>query len=79
MLLDTYLPQYFVREVNHFALQTPPAETFQAVCNFDMAGVNWIRHLFQVRTILEPHSPNSDPPGASRANGSSGWFAETKN
>lgn len=53
MILNSYLPNYFIREVHHVAVRTSPAETYRAVCDFDMASVSWIRHLFQLRTILD--------------------------
>jgi hypothetical protein len=53
MHLDSYLPNYFAREVNYAAVKTPPAETYRAICDFDMANIPWIRHLFQLRTVFE--------------------------
>ena len=54
MLIDAYLPNYLLREVDHIAVATSPAETFRSFCQFDMASVPWIRHLFQIRTMLDP-------------------------
>lgn len=53
MLLDSYLPNCFTREIHHFAVKTSPAETYRAICDFDMATVPWIRHLFQLRTVFD--------------------------
>lgn len=53
MRLDTYLPNYFIREVHHFAVRTSPAETYRAACDFEMAKIPWIRTLFKVRTLLD--------------------------
>ena len=54
MLLDTYLPNYLLREVDHLAVATSPEQTYRAFCEFDMASIPWIRHLFQIRTVLDP-------------------------
>jgi hypothetical protein len=54
MLIDNYLPNYLLREVDHIAVATSPSETFRSFCKFDMASVAWIRHLFQIRTLLDP-------------------------
>ena len=54
MLLDTYLPNYLLREVNHIAVAASPEEAYRSACQFDMATIPWIRHLFQIRTILDP-------------------------
>lgn len=53
MRLDSFLSNYFVREVHHFAVMASPPETYRAVCNFDMAKIPWIRSLFRLRTFLD--------------------------
>ena len=50
MFLDSYLPNYLIREVHHFAVKTMPAETYRHMCGFDMATISWIRLYFK----LEP-------------------------
>ena len=54
MLLDGFIPNYFQREVHHFAVRADPVESYKTVCAFDMASIPWIRGLFQLRTILDP-------------------------
>ncbi|MGH9857081.1 MAG: hypothetical protein ACRD4B_04465, partial [Acidobacteriota bacterium] len=53
MLLNTFLPNYLIREIHHFAVRAEPVETYRTICGFDMASVPWIRALFQLRTILD--------------------------
>ncbi|HSE42346.1 MAG TPA: hypothetical protein VLH08_16390 [Acidobacteriota bacterium] len=53
MRLNSYLPDYFLREVHHLAVRTSPAETFKTFCEFDMSSIPWIRSLFKLRTIFD--------------------------
>ncbi|HEY4490840.1 MAG TPA: hypothetical protein VI958_02525, partial [Acidobacteriota bacterium] len=57
MSLDSYLPNYFLREIHYLAVRTTPAETYDAVCSFDMATVPWIAGLFRLRTVLDKQKP----------------------
>jgi proline iminopeptidase len=53
MRLDSYLPDYFLREVHHLAVRTSPSETFNKFCDFDMSRIPWIRNLFRMRTLFD--------------------------
>jgi hypothetical protein len=53
MNLNNYLPDYFLREVHHMAVQGSAADIYQSICNFDMSSVSWIKNLFRLRTALD--------------------------
>jgi hypothetical protein len=59
MLLNFFLPDYFLREVHHLAVRSSPAETYQAICGFDMSEVSWINSLFRLRTVLDKKKSTS--------------------
>ena len=53
MGLNSFLPDYFLREVHHVAVRTSLSETFRKFCSFDMSSIPWIRNLFRLRTIFD--------------------------
>ena len=53
MLLDRYLPNYFVREVHHFAVRASVVDAYRELCNFDMKSVPWVKNLFRLRTLFD--------------------------
>ena len=53
MSLNSYLADYSIREIHHFAVKTSPAETYRTMCDFDFAKIPWIRALFRLRTFLD--------------------------
>jgi hypothetical protein len=57
MSLNFYLPDYFVREIHHLAVRTAPSDTYDAICQFDMARIPWIAGLFRLRTALDENKP----------------------
>jgi hypothetical protein len=53
MSLDSYLPDYFLREIGYLAVRTSPAETFRTICDFEMSKISWIDALFRLRTLAD--------------------------
>jgi proline iminopeptidase len=53
MRLNSYLPNYFLREVHYMAVQSSPSETFKIFTQFNMSGIPWIKNLFRLRTVLD--------------------------
>jgi hypothetical protein len=56
MTLNTYLPNYFRREIHYMAVNGSSADIYKAICNFDMSSIPWIKNLFRLRTVLDKKS-----------------------
>jgi hypothetical protein len=59
MTLNNYLPDYFIREVHHMAVNGSSTDIYRPVCDFDMSSVPWIKKLFRLRTILDKTKSNA--------------------